>query len=828
MTCIVFVVKVILLLCQVCSVPLSAKDLEKQSAKELEKWRKDKPSSTFDPRGRCHGFQMAWERARQNKEDRQRKERETGNLSVPIARSASTLSLSPSLLHKRWRKGGKPNTGEWEGGGKVVRHLSMGAKEDFNSWTELNFEKVQDLEEEDVVCDEHTTKRETNLAGQTEVKEVFNKPIKTDTIQNIEDTTTTTANEQIEKAETGIIEKEGGEPISEQTEETNVAAELNQGPVNNQTVDNMLPQLSEPTSQHHQEDKMGSCNQSQFEEQQNHQGKDQNTEVKDINVETEKQVVDETEHSTDVQENQSETHKDATANTNKKTPRSNLHVCIESTEVTESEMKPGEGLETNNIQQRQVDTELSASDRTDSRPGSEKKSNSEETACKDPDLTETQQQQEEAIIETDTSSSGDVLDEVKHCVSESVADIGIETEPVLTQTQDREDENASSQEELEAEIVVTEAETLILSSLNECTDTEAQAAARCIEASEGSAQRSETEWDTGTCELTQEEEQIIVTVHIEEKIDSDHTEAEETPSETQTDSSPPLKEEAGNLTPDSDWSMSAIETSTGEPAPEANTEDVNKSIIISPPSATDSPHSDNIPQVQEKGPSQTETDNPTQATGRRSSRSSGDFCVRRSSNSHGSRLARRLSEDLFTSPQKTSHAQSSASQEPQHAESQSEPVFPTLPEVSQSPDVKPPLTEAQQEPQAPSKRFGLFRRLRGEQPKKAKEKATQKIQVPKILIQDFSDGRGKPVEEVEDEKLNSRERRRRRRVQERREKEEERLWKKKERELEKERERERRKPQTRGKSFQVQKEKGGADTGSKTFRHSTSYAESYF
>uniref|UniRef100_A0A3Q0REB4 Rab-GAP TBC domain-containing protein n=1 Tax=Amphilophus citrinellus TaxID=61819 RepID=A0A3Q0REB4_AMPCI len=75
---------------------------------------------------------------------------------------------------------------------------------------------------------------------------------------------------------------------------------------------------------------------------------------------------------------------------------------------------------------------------------------------------------------------------------------------------------------------------------------------------------------------------------------------------------------------------------------------------------------------------------------------------------------------------------------------------------------------------------------------------------------------------------------RQRRERERMEKEEERLKKKREKELEKEREKERRKPQTRGKSFQVQKEKGSDDvahlakTGSQTLRYSGPYAESYF
>uniref|UniRef100_A0A3B5KXH1 Rab-GAP TBC domain-containing protein n=1 Tax=Xiphophorus couchianus TaxID=32473 RepID=A0A3B5KXH1_9TELE len=110
------------------------------------------------------------------------------------------------------------------------------------------------------------------------------------------------------------------------------------------------------------------------------------------------------------------------------------------------------------------------------------------------------------------------------------------------------------------------------------------------------------------------------------------------------------------------------------------------------------------------------------------------------------------------------------------------------------------------------------------------EVTLKRMQVPKILIQDFSDvmpADEPAVQEDAEEKLSSRERRRRRREQERKEKEEEKLRKKKE----KEQERERRKPQTRGKSFQGPKEKvtdDPAKTVSQITRNSVSYAESYF
>ncbi|XP_055783034.1 rab GTPase-activating protein eat-17 [Salvelinus fontinalis] len=109
---------------EVCSVPLSSKDLERQTERELEKWRMERPASTFDPRGRCHGYRMAWARVQEREEERNRKEREKGNLSLPLIRSPSLLSLSPSLLRKRWMTGSRTDIGEWQGEGREVRKVS--------------------------------------------------------------------------------------------------------------------------------------------------------------------------------------------------------------------------------------------------------------------------------------------------------------------------------------------------------------------------------------------------------------------------------------------------------------------------------------------------------------------------------------------------------------------------------------------------------------------------------------------------------------------------------------------------------------------------------
>ncbi|KAG5263507.1 hypothetical protein AALO_G00265580 [Alosa alosa] len=100
---------------EVCSVSLSEKDLQRRTERELEKWRKERPNSTFDPRARCHGYLMAWERVKELEEKKEKKVKEKGNrsLALPLLRSPS--SLSPSLLRKKWKKRGSKVTDDGEG-----------------------------------------------------------------------------------------------------------------------------------------------------------------------------------------------------------------------------------------------------------------------------------------------------------------------------------------------------------------------------------------------------------------------------------------------------------------------------------------------------------------------------------------------------------------------------------------------------------------------------------------------------------------------------------------------------------------------------------------
>ena len=75
-----------------CSVSISEKDLQRRTERELENWRKERPDSTFDPRVRCHGYLMAWERVKETEEKKERRAKEKGNLSLAPLRSLSSLS----------------------------------------------------------------------------------------------------------------------------------------------------------------------------------------------------------------------------------------------------------------------------------------------------------------------------------------------------------------------------------------------------------------------------------------------------------------------------------------------------------------------------------------------------------------------------------------------------------------------------------------------------------------------------------------------------------------------------------------------------------------
>ncbi|XP_054453186.1 TBC1 domain family member 10B [Anoplopoma fimbria] len=551
---------------EVCSVQLSARDLEKQTEKELEKWRKDRPSSTFDPRGRCHGYRMAWARARQKEEEQDRKEREKGNLSVPLARSASTLSLSPSLLHKKWRKGGKANAREWEGGGsgggKVVRHLSMGSNEDCRSWSTFNFKKVQGVqEEEDPVLEDNKKQSELKLTEETEQKELLEEP-KTMEIQNMpteQVEETVIVEEQIEQVETRITEKEESQlnktkeskVLSEQKEETNVETQQTEGPTKDQA------------DEHKQSDELDSDIQTHDLEQQSHEIEQLTIQVKDSNKETEDHVA-ESEQTAAVVENPTEIKENA--DTDKNTEVVTQESVYPSEEqMIQADMKQEESTDTENVQQTQVDTVT-----TETSPGSDTDSKDEAPTVKDPTIeTETEQQQQELITETDSISGEDAF-EGKHHSIESLAETDT-LEESHTQTETETNELAQTQEMLEENAATQEPETEIVqmdSEQHRDSETEAETlvlcSPQCIEPEEGtdlvahtenkletpvandimteSSAALDKECDSAACEPKQEEEERRLDEHSEAQVDQ--TQAEETPTETETANSiAPQKEE---------------------------------------------------------------------------------------------------------------------------------------------------------------------------------------------------------------------------------------------------------------------------------------------
>ncbi|XP_041847090.1 ecotropic viral integration site 5 ortholog [Melanotaenia boesemani] len=839
---------------EVCSVPLSTKDLEKRTEKELVKWKENRPSSTFDPRGRCHGYRMAWLKAQQNSEEQERKEREKGNLSVPLARSASTLSLSPSLLHRKWRKGGKGNTGDWEGGSKVVRHLSMGAKDDWKSWTNLDIKNVQGIQEEDVVSEGLKPKSEVKLAEETEQKELLEKPRIPNTLTEL--TEETAVLEQTEQMEMEVriseisekeeiqLEETDSKMLSEQIEETNSC------PTKVQTVENIL-QPTELTSSCERGEVLDKANLSEVLEKESQKSSDQEKEFKNTNEETDKPAADD-EHTTDAEANHTNAQTDAAAEVSTE-EEMQIHTDSREEQVVQADMKPVEATETENVQQMQEDTLTEASE-TKNETSLDFETDRD---VKDQNLaTDTQQELKDLITETEEDPI-----EVKYHNKETLVETEQKAEPeehhtqtkaetyALSETQQKADKNVAVQDDANAEITQSDSEKHTNSDTEAIIEEEklTQSSSECIqqkqdtdltaeaqtEAQVAAAQDTTNESAGATeAEPVQENENKLHTELQNETCGCDRTNTEKTQIQTSEESAEFVeKADASTVEEASEQITSQVTANAEEEAEKTgNVQENSKDDVFTSTEPTDDHRIDDSTQVQIKdspfteGNSKADNCSLEQTSGLCSSRSSGDFRMRKSSSSRGSRSTRRLSEDLFTVPQKTT--QSQFSPDPPQSQPESVNTVKTAPVEAEEEAV----VQQEQHPES-HKRFGLFRKLRGEQPKNTKAKGTSKIQVPKILIQDFSDGTGtgKPVVEEVEEKLSSRERRRRRRERERREKEEERLKKKKEKELEKER----KKPQTRGKSFQVQKEKASdvahpAKTGSQTRRHSASFTDSYF
>ncbi|XP_068181336.1 ecotropic viral integration site 5 ortholog [Antennarius striatus] len=754
---------------EVCSVPLSPRDLEKQMEKELENWRRSSPSSTFNPRDRCQGFQMVWARARQKEEEQDRKERQKGNLSILLPRSASTLSLSPHVIHESSRKEGKsyPNEGLME------------AKDAMRRSTESNYEGVKGVQEERKVSEEHKTEAEIKLRQQTQHKETKQmvRNIQTKNVGQV--ITVKEQNEHVGPRITGNKESQVKE-----TKEKHLEAEPPRGSSKDQSA--------EHTTQHTQ-----------------------------LNSHNQPQVMDQ--RSVKCHENEANDQCEATVN---QKVGSELSPAVEESQI---ETQKYVNVDPHTGQQMQIATDTSLEGechRHEFLPEADKRGESHT-------ITVTESNKMEADRERKVSEKTLTLFSTVCIRPKDGIDLVADTPT--------EEEKPSSGEEVK-------------------------------KSNEVIAQRSEGERDTAASETTCDIKESFVS----SEADNDLTKTEEKPKqspmteETFTSIAPAQKEtnlpkgEQMNFTSGPVISLEEMNTSD-EQAPqqpdihvtvemEESTEPFQEITIKE--ISTEKTHSNTKrnPQVQDREShffkEKTAQSNNclTQTAVHHCSRPSRDICIRKSSSYCGHTNGRRLSEDLFIMPQKTGQSQSIPNQpvaEQTKSQSNTRAKNPTKtkPDLTRSLEFSLSLseiggrkrTEVEHKSSDPLNRFGLFRRVRGDQVKKTKTRAI-KMQVPKILIQDFSDETVREtalMEEVE-VKLSSRERRRLRREQDRKEKEEEGLRKKRAKEMEKARKKERKRLQTTEKSYEMQKEKGTGDethpakTGSQTHRYSASYADTYF
>lgn len=670
--------------------------------REMEKWKKDRPSSTFDPRHRCAGYQMVWAVARQNQQTLEKMERERAHLSVPLTRSSSTLSLSP----KRWRKGGTVSAGERKVGVRMVRHVSMGAKDEVNFKHSLKLFEQRKNKKRDLpnTTDEHS---EEGIKDQIEQEEPRSTGMDKSLIR-------ATAENKKQTVETERVDQTGNplQPV-EQTE-------------------------------------MKSHSQSHNLERGNSKIKDQGSQKKRSDANTEQDIEE------SAQQPLGDTENLGTAAGTR--PHSDTV-----TKETES------GSQRVEVKDKQHSTETKTESPTQS-------------AAKADGLLQTQQKQ---------GGNTKRQDELEQSEQQSEQRLHSETEV--------------------GEILVSD-------------DT-------VSESSETLVLRSKA------AESTQEHDESLLTA--KPGVEKEESAPQRLVTERSSDTT--ASQQDAELSLPGEKTSSVQMSPPKEPAPEPpkvlgtasegkNAESLEESAVgkvFDSNKRTDSKN--------DLGGAEVRNSSPTRASSCRSSRPSADFCIRKSSSSQGSRLGRRLSEELFTVPQKPSQPQPGGSTSGvKHTErlsslrvghsAQSPPdVFSVTPSETDG-------TDRQQQVSDPPKGFRLFRKLRGQTEKSPK--AAPKMQVPKILIQDFSDRTGteKPAQEYKEEKLNSRERRRRKQEQDGRTKEEQKLRQKRE----KEKVMKTRKAEILGRQVGPQNTKERSDElhpvtyQSHRQDRSTAYAESYF
>ncbi|CAL8268851.1 unnamed protein product [Boreogadus saida] len=917
---------------EVCSVPLSRSDLKRRTEKELETWRKDRPSSTFDPRGRCHGY---WASRETLGEERDRR---GVNLSAPLVRSASALSLSPSLFRKRW--------GKRSDAARVERHHSMGVqgvgREGWPNARALRVTRVREEEDghkapdnlqsrrdtestpptgrrrppqrEEEPGESHDSERNTlkgepgeqvGIGHRTREEQGEQSPGGSGTVQeviqhhpdlregaagggatqrsaiNLQPRTLKNNNQSQVPVEQDLTDNNQSQVPEEQDLTDNNQSQVpeeqdltdnnqSQVPEEQDLKDNNQSQVPEEQelrdnnqSQVPEEQELSDNNQSQVPEEQELRDNIQSQvpEEQELRDNNQSQVPEEQElrdnnqsqvpEEQELRDNKSEVQEEQKCN-NKPNPKEEVSqkkqrvkTLYEMAEQAALCRNLVAGQEHVTPQDTNTDTESQAAvDNTEQR--SEATPGQETVTHTDIGTTEWESVAHKSTIESPSEQGSAVMiQEVKDAAAGQT-----ETEAPtanLSSTQKQTNVGSDNEDVDGGKIVIFKSEALNENTLSfqevgvlthkgvpqsgetregDCTMTAILLETTVVpEASGGTRGTAEA----SCSERASAQEDALCFGHkLQDKpVLETNAETEEDNDMTTCDQTALLEVQVSPRSPTGDRMCypptgAAEPLATEEPAVQVSANDKepvdSSEVTLTPDPSTQQPSGGS----EDRGARQRIQDAPlsmgagppvslcipvSAPLSSQTPTPSGDFRVRKTS--HGSRLARRLSEDIFTALE--------TSRFRPHPDPQKGPPAPSRPGLrSPPPGALSALPPPQGPPgptgggtsEEPPRRPGFFSRLRGGRPNhhkdtKAERANTQKIQIPKIFLQDFSSGVGeeRPLQEPE-EQLSSRGRRRRRRERELKEREEEKERRRVEKELKKEgRKRDRKAEWPRGKKL---------------------------
>ncbi|XP_058253608.1 trichohyalin [Hemibagrus wyckioides] len=933
---------------EVCSVPLSLADLQRQTEKELGKWRKERPGSTFDPRDRCHGYYMIWEKGKERVKENEKKERQSGNLRAPVMRSHS--SLSPAILRKKWRKrGSKTENEEWEGRGftkqdsddEEKRRASVcgvaGELRVKTQKTPPEFSKQFQKESNTSLNTPRTSATETLLGSElldldaTVFEEDENDMVvipiplhivrgdrkeetKPPTTLKEDDSEAGDIQQEIEKQQ-GTETWQDEEKKEQDPRDEEISSHQDQAePQQEQSQPSQLEEVEDARNKPEQETQENTSKQEEETEIQTCEPVEEvqlniNTQEEDVQIQvnTDKQEEEEQENGAEKEHEEMDSSKqEEEIGTKSQEPEVVIHlgsteeeaICNSNIQEGEIETKgneqEGEIEEEKEIQAQSCEQEVEIQEEKEIQPQSceqeveiqEEKEIQAQSCEKEVEI------QEEKEIQAQSCEKEVEIQEEKEIQAQSCEkEVEIQEEKEIQAQSCEKEVEIQDEKEIQAQSCEKEVE------IQDEKEIQAQSCKQEVEIQEEKeikAQSSDQEVEIENANSANEEEMLQICLidikdeqqqqedreqknevgHILETEEEMHSNVLQTPEDQKDaeDQAPSVQEEehecceSGSSTdvektrqepegereeartgdaPEEETEGTVMDGEKGEPETVTSSPCVQPEMVTEHSGESETPQDSN--QTQDENIEVNKTSTPEQEEPDKTGGSSipesphpvkkeeevereitaesnpvkpapsganqhPQLRLRRSSSSHTS-YPTILSEDTFRDPQQNVKRDSCS----QNTEAEESDIAqPKQTQSSKQEDLQKP--KAQTKSDKP-KRKGLFQRLRADMPSKST--------IPKIVIQDFSEG---------EEKLSSKERRRRRRMQERKEKEEEKERKKLEKELEKEKERERKKPQTRGKSFQVLSKKHddyddvfSEKSDSQEVGHKrTSYSESYF